>query len=341
MSGDAGRRWVADPTVRWTILLTARLADLPRTDLLEDRSRRLSHGLGWPSPPDVLELDDVDLLRRELSAGSVGTPLRLGRSGQALVVAAHHAHVDGIGLLGALGALLDTPVHSSARGLAGRPARSGVARAALARLREAARRPPARVAGTGPATDASADPEHDVFAERVLDGTVRVSALAHAAVAGLAGRLDGARPVSLAVGASERPGDDPTVANLSALIRLTDVAGDDLDRLATRLREAPVEPDLSGGQHRAATRGAMTTALRLLRHRLGSTLLVSHLGEVTAPGVEGLAFHPVSGGASGVALGAVGLGGATTLTLRARGATHTRADLDAVLAGVVEQLRRR
>jgi hypothetical protein len=74
--------------------------------------------------------------------------------------------------------------------------------------------------------------------------------------------------------------------------------------------------------------------MRLLARRLGSTLLVSHLGEVTAPRVERLAFHPVTAGGTGIALGAVGHRGRTVLTLRARAADWDADGLERVLEAV-------
>ena len=88
----------------------------------------------------------------------------------------------------------------------------------------------------------------------------------------------------------------------------------------------------------ATVSGPVRVATRLLSRRLGSTLLVSHLGALHVPGAVGAAFHPVSGGGSGVSLGAVALDDATTLTLRARGRQHGRAELAALLADVAARL---
>ena len=74
--------------------------------------------------------------------------------------------------------------------------------------------------------------------------------------------------------------------------------------------------------------------MRVLARRLGSTLLVSHLGEVTAPHVERLAFHPVTAGGTGISLGAVGHRGRTVLTLRARAADWDADGLERVLEAV-------
>lgn len=335
MTSDERPAWVADPSVSWTILLTARLDDPPSSRVLDDRSRELTRELRWPPPPAVLVGGDVDAVRRELMPGDRRTPFRLGRADDALVVAAHHSHVDGIGLLGLLGRILDQTVTSSARGVADRPTRSGVAAAAVSRLGEALAHPPARLVGSVRGTGI----DGEVLAERAVEGRVRVAELAHAAVRAASGRLDRNRPVALALGASRRSGAQPDIVDRSALLRLTDVGRDDLGGLRERIAAAPVEPDVSHPTG-AASRGVLSTALRVLRPRLGSTLLVSHLGEVEAPGVHELSFHPVSGGGSGVALGAVGLAGRTVLGLRARGSTHAPADLDALLEDVAARLRR-
>ena len=99
---------------------------------------------------------------------------------------------------------------------------------------------------------------------------------------------------------------------------------------------APLEPP-PAARGRAGAR-ALSGGIRLLSRRLGSTLLVSHLGEVTAEGVTGLAFHPVTAGGSGVSLGAVTLHGSTTVTLRARAAQWDRAGLERLLAEIVAEL---
>ena len=93
-----------------------------------------------------------------------------------------------------------------------------------------------------------------------------------------------------------------------------------------------------GGAAAGVVAGSMRLGMRLLSARLGSTVLVSHLGRVTAPGVERLAFYPVTGGGSGLSLGVVGHGARTTLTLRARGRRHDTEGLQAILEPLCAQL---
>ena len=71
--------------------------------------------------------------------------------------------------------------------------------------------------------------------------------------------------------------------------------------------------------------------MRALAPRLGSTLLVSHLGAVTAPAASELAFYPVTAGGTGVSAGLLTHGGGTTLTLRARARQWDEAALGGLL----------
>jgi hypothetical protein len=77
---------------------------------------------------------------------------------------------------------------------------------------------------------------------------------------------------------------------------------------------------------------------RVLARRLGSTVLVSHLGRVEAAAVTSAAFYPMAGGGSGLALGAVTVGSTTTLTLRARARQHSSDELGRLLDDVVARL---
>ena len=74
----------------------------------------------------------------------------------------------------------------------------------------------------------------------------------------------------------------------------------------------------------------------MLAPRLGATLLVSHLGDVTTSAAGALAFYPVTAGGTGLSLGAVGHGGSTVLTLRGRASRWDAASLEALLGSVVD-----
>ncbi|MEZ0580898.1 hypothetical protein [Nocardioides sp. MH1] len=306
-------RWVADPSIGWRILLTATPAG------------------PFVAPPDARSATSLDALRRELAAPSPD-PVVIGTAGRDLVVSAHHSAVDGLGLLSVLDELDLGPATSSARGIGERPAAHGYAGTVTRRLAEAAFRPPAAVRPRreGPPG------EGDVMVELEVAGMVRTADLVHASAHALA-RLGARRHVAVAVGVTRDPGAG--VQDRSALLRLRDVERMDRAAVARRLREAPAErPPVSraGAVDRVAA-----VAMRALARRLGSTLLVSHLGEVSAPAVERLAFHPVTAGGTGLALGAVGHSGRTVLGLRARASAWDADGLEQVLEAVGGRLSER
>jgi hypothetical protein len=179
-----------------------------------------------------------------------------------------------------------------------------------------------------------------VFAETTVPRPWRTADIANAAVRGVVrhnqelGRPT--RHVAVAVGAGRPRADGEPIANRSGLIRLTDLEDRSGEEIAELLRTAPLEP-APVARSKAGNR-ALSGGVRVLSRRLGSTLLVSHLGEVLADGSTGLAFHPVTAGGSGVSLGAVTLGGSTTLALRARAARWDRAGLERLLDEIVAEL---
>lgn len=332
------REWVADPTIAWRILLTARAAPAPEPAVLGTRLAALCAGQGWPALP-VEQAADPGALQRALTGPRPG-PVVLGLAGPDLVVSAHHSAVDGLGLLAVLAAVLDRPVRSAARGVADRPTAGGLTSAGLRRLREAVLAPPARVAAPLRSGDGARGPGEDVLADLVVAGEHRTADLVHAATRAVlahnrqaGGQL---RRVAVAVGAA-RPSTEPRIADRSALIRLRGVERMDRRAVAEALRSAPLQPPVAvRGRSGARVLGA---GLRVLASRLGSTLLVSHLGRVDAPGVDRLTFHPVTAGAGGLSVGAVGLGGRTVLGLRARAADWDREGLQRLLRGVAAELR--
>lgn len=302
---------VVDTTVPWRILLTAVPSSAIDAALLASRLTALYADQGWPRTPQVVTGADLDALRRQLAAHHEA-PVVVGRCGDALVVSGDHAWLDGLGLLDVLGRLLDSPVTSAARGVAGRAAASA---ALPRRLLEVALAPPAAVALV-PVQPSGGD----VLVQQVVEARVRTAELVWAASAACSaynavhGRRT--RHVAIAVGAARREPAEGVIADRSELLRLRDVERLSREQVAHAVRAAPRQPPLQVAGTSARLAGA---ALRLLAPRLGSTCLVSHLGEVSAPGVRELAFHPVSVGGTGLSLGALGLHGATVLTLRARG----------------------
>lgn len=333
-----GRTWVADPTLPWNILLAATLPAPPEPGRLEESLSELVRAVGWDGPaPEVRRSEDLDDILRVLAAEPEdGVPVGIGVAGRDVVVRAHHATVDGIGLLAALGLVLRAPVTSSARGLPGGPSR-GAVRSTLGRVREAAVSPPAVVLPT-----ARRRTSGDVFASRTVPGAPGTAEVVLAAAEVLADRV-GTGDLVVAVGLSRTGGAAPVLADDSAFVRLRGLRGRSADEVRALLRQTPAEGAAGGGKAAGVAAGvvagAMRVGMRMLSSRLGSTVLVSHLGGVTAP-VDRLAFYPVTGGGSGLSLGVAGHGTGTTLTLRARGHQHDAEGLQAILEPLCARLGR-
>ena len=340
MTGSAPEGWLGQSGLAWNILLSADVVP-PPTRILRERLETLASRQGWPVgvPGAVVEGDRSSVLRRLAARADHRPPVAVGRTPGSVVVGAHHAYVDGLGLLTVLGALCASPVTSRAVGVGRGRASARDAGSLVRRLGEVAVRPPAGVAGDGDGADRG-----DVFARAVLDGSVRTAALVHTGAAAVvaANRERGRRSdrVAVAVGVSRAGGTRTVVADDSGFIRLTDVERLGPSAVEAAIGRAPLQfgGSAQGGITRAAS-GLIRTGARLLAPRLGSTLLVSHLGTIDADGLEAVAFHPLAGGGSGVSLGAATLRGRTVLTLRARGAAHTTGDLERLLAGITDRLR--
>ena len=322
--------WVANTSIGWRILLTAELASPPDPGQVLDLLTDLFTRHRWPGAAEVRTDDDIELLRSRLTEAAA--PVILGVAGSRLVISAHHGYVDGLGLLEVLAEVTGRPAAARVRGVANRPMRDGLVRATGRRLTEAAFRPPAKIA-----SPAAAGGGGDVFAETTVPGSWRTAELVNAAVRGVARHNDASgrrtRHIAVAVGAGRPRSEDEPIADRSALIRLTDLEDRSAEEIAELLRTAPLEPP-PAARGRARAR-ALSGGIRLFSRRLGSTILISHLGEVTADGATGLAFHPVTAGGSGVSLGAVALDGATTVALRARAARWDRAGLERLLDEIV------
>jgi hypothetical protein len=331
--------WLGQEDLPWNILLVADLVEVPTPALLRERLTALSVTQGWGalSHDSVVEGERSALLARLAALPDHGHPVSVGRTDHGLVVRARHAFVDGLGLLAVLRELTGEPVRSTAAGVGSRPHRSAV-RALASRLTEVAFRPPAPVA---PSPAAAVD--GDVFAVAQVPGSRRTADLAHATLAAVSdwNRRAGARTdrVALAVGVSTVGGADLQVAEHSGFIRIPDAQRHTRDELAARLAEDPLQV---GGTARSGAvrrlRGVIRWASRMLAGRLGSTVLVSHLGRVESAAITGSEFYPFSGSDSGLSLGAVTTGGRTTVTLRARGDQQSAAGLERLLGDVVTRL---
>ncbi|GAA3520808.1 hypothetical protein [Nocardioides daeguensis] len=342
MSRPADRAWVADRRIGWRILLTASLGEAVPTVELAGRLAALTRSEGWTSRPPLTAPTLGQL--REALAGSSPEPLLVGVHGRDVVLSAHHSVVDGLGLLVVLERLGLGPATSTARGVGDRATTGGLAATVARRLGEVAFHPPA---GVTPPT-VSGPRAGDALVEAELAGTVRAARLVHAAARAVvrheAVQGRNARHVAIAVGAvrgQQTAGDGQQLGDHSVLLRLRDVERLDLAEVGQALRTAPVvTPPTPAGERpwSRLTAGMASVGLRLLAPRLGSTLLVSHLGDVTAPHLDRLAFHPVTAGGSGISLGAVGHRGRTVLTLRARAAQWNDNGLEQLLEAVVSLL---
>lgn len=333
--------WVADPRIGWRILLTAELPEPADPAVLSNHLAALAADQQWPPLPPPQVDDSLERLRAVVLA-SHAAPLLVGVSGRHLVLSAHHSAVDGLSLLAVLGRLGLAPVTSTARGVGDRTTTGGAVRTIGRRLGEVAFRPPAEVT---PPSRPVPQPG-DVLVERAVPGSHRtaaiVAAAARAVVEHQATRGRTARHVAVAVGAVRAQSGDGNIGDHSVLLRLRDVERLDAEAIGRALAQAPVQTPPLAAEPRPWTpvvARAATTGLRLLAPRLGSTLLVSHLGEVTAPHVDRLAFHPVTGGGTGISLGAVGFRGETVLTLRARAAAWNDDGLEQLLEAIISLLR--
>ena len=331
--------WLGQAGLPWNILLVAKLFEVPTIHDLRVRLSHLSRDQGWPVPPPGTVIEgDLERLLSELAAvQDVTHPVSVGRAPEGLVIRAHHALVDGLGLLAVLRELTATDVRSKAIGVGKRPRRS-TGPAVATRLLEVVIRPPAGVAPT-----ASWPTEGDVFAAATLNRSVRTSELVHAGVCAIGAWnvSNGARSrrIALAVGVSTLGGEDLRLGEHSGFFRLTNAERLDLQQLERALASVPLQV---GGTARSATTrrasGLIRWASRAFAPRLGSTLLVSHLGRVEADQLTEAVFYPLAAGGSGLSLGAVTVSGRTTVSLRARRSEHGPVGLERLLATIVDRL---
>lgn len=341
MADTGAQQWLGQEDLAWNILLVARLRAMPPTAALLDRLVEVSaqHGWGRPKQDGVLDGEVGELLPLLAEVRDPARPVSLGTASGALVVRAHHAHVDGLGLLAVLRDVAAGDLTSGAAGVGDRPRRATLA-AVGGRLGEVLLRPPAVVAPLG-TPDASA--AGDAFAARTLPAEVRTAGLAAAAVRAIAARNAAADRrtgrIALAVGVSTVSGRDLRVGDDSGFLRITGAEDLDTEGLRRAFEQAPLQVGgtAQGGAARGVS-GLIRWGSKTFARRLGSTLLVSHLGRVQADGVEEVAFYPLAGGGSGLALGAATVGSSTTITLRARAAQHARADLELLLDAIADRL---
>lgn len=325
--------WVADPTVAWVIALEAHLRE-------PADAARVAQGLasaGFPGPV-ATPASASDALQQVVAPGTAA--FRAAVSPARVTLGAQHEHCDGLGLLALLESATGTTATSSARGVGERAPRGSSLGSTARRLGEALLAPPAPVAAPAAPESRGAG---EAFARFTVPRRVSVADLTHAAVRGVTShnRAAGVRTtrVAVAIGASRLGGEVPVVGDHSTLLRLRGVERLSVPEVRAAIRGAAPEPPPPGaGDGPSLTGRLATVAMGVLSPRLGSTLLVSHLGEVDAPGVEELAFYPVTGGGSGVSVGAVGLRGTTVVTLRGRGHRHPSATLEALGRRMLDEL---
>jgi hypothetical protein len=266
-----------------------------------------------------------------------------GGSTPRLLVTAHHGALDGLGMLAVAQLVLDEPLRSGTRGvdpdLAVRTAGHGYL---LHRLAEALVTPPARFA---PRDGRPGAGDHLVSmqfpAGRVGTATL-ASAAARTLLAWNAGYFGSGRSggrIVVAVGASRRPGSEPSLEEASAWFRIRLRPGHtDPEAVRNLLRETAPEPRASPMmEYPLAGRLA-----RALAGRTGSSVLVTNLGRLVQAGpVRAAALYPSVHGRSGVGIGGVTVGPMLTLTVRARRRDFSREAARAILTTVADLLVRR
>lgn len=280
-----------------------------------------------------------------------------------VLIAAHHGAADGLGLLALLGAVLDEPVCSSARGIVDRPRGRSFLRSATRRLGEALFTPPSRVAadrggapnasfGASSATNdalGAADQLRAADQQRAADqlraaelgagpqrlDTATLVVCGARAVAGYnAARGVPARRVVAAVGASKAGGSNPTPGHDSTFLRLRVDPQASADEVREQLRGQPPEPDFP-----TSTSPLASTAARMLAPRLGSTFLASNLGLITAQSVAAVRFYPAASGPNGLSFGMASTPSSGSVTVRARGAFFSAAAAQELLDRFVDARR--
>ena len=312
-----------DPDTSWGIAVDVGVAPLtPRLEPEVIGGRLAELCAGRPHLGAAPEVELVDhgawfARRAALAAASYDRAglLRVAvrDDGRRLAVGAHHGAVDGLGLVAVVAAALGQPLHTRARGIGERPARSGFLRSSLARLGEALVDPPPRFPGRG--ENSSVEDLSEVTRPLLGRGTAHLAAAA-ARVFGDRGH-DG-RPL-LVVGASRRSGPLPAADRHTAYLRLRVRVDTEVDEVRRALAAVDPEPDFPA----TSARGVGPLVAHLLRRRLGATALLSNLGEVEGP-LDSIAMFPACSGPRAAAIGLASTSGSTTLSLRTR-----RAEFDA------------
>ncbi len=345
-SGSVGHEAAArtgHTEISWSIVLQARLREMPP---LDEAERRLSEA--WPrdragAPPPLEMLPEAvrDDRVRDAADRPYGPDEPLCRvlvfesPAPSVVIAGHHAILDGLGLVSVLLTFVGQPISTATRGIEpDRPARRGGVAYAIGRLAEAALHPPDRVAAE-PGAGGTGDHLVAAGVSVAVDSASLVAASVRAVRNRNRRRGDRGGRLVVAVGASRRAGrsaslDDAPRRSAWFRIRITDL---DPNAIRDQLRRQPPEPT----PVLPALAPAAGWLGRGLASRLGSTLLVSNLGRLEPHGpVTAAAFYPSAHGRSGLSVGCVTVDETTTVTVRARRRDYTEqaaADLLADITG--------
>jgi hypothetical protein len=328
------------PGISWSIVLRA----VPAAPVdPEAAAARLA--VGWPAdgsagPPPAVgpDSDEPDLLAAANEPYAEGGPfVRVLVGPGTVLVAGHHAVLDGLGLVAVLGLVVGADLGTTSRGVRGATEGGAVRRLAypVARMGEALVRPPDAIAhGEGlrrPGDRLAAT----TIGESV--GTAQlVAAAAHAVRRWNAGRGARAARVVVAIGASARSGRRPTVGRAAAWFRVEVPKGTTAAGVRRLLQERGSEPAAGTTVLRAARASGLAAKLE---RRTGSTMLVSNLGELMPrDAVTAAEFYPSAHGRSGVAIGAIRAGGRTTLTVRARASDFTDEEASRFLELVADRV---
>jgi hypothetical protein len=337
--------FTGQPDAAWSIVLEARLSTPLSADCVRERLAAASAevpALGPPTRVDAVAEADLPRIRSAFAdtpyveGGPTVRAAVTGGDHAAVVLAAHHGALDGLGLVALLGWVLGGPVTSSVRGVISPPDERWRPAALAHRLREAVFTPPARV--QPPRRDRRVRGDRLVAATGPLlrGGTpALVAAAARGVRAWNQARGGPTRRPVVAVGISRRSGAEPTLAHEATWLRLRLDGADDETAVAAVLARTPAE---RVGRAPILPR-PLAVAARLVAEQLGSSLLVSNLGVLSGPPeLSSVAFFPKQYGRSAVALGAATVAGTTTLSLRVRARDFGDADAERLLAEVVAEL---
>jgi hypothetical protein len=331
-----------DRRTGWVSVIAATLSD-PDPDLalrcderLEQINERVPtvgarlQGATWlpGRPPQTIEVRDEPLSAPALLDRfdlSWEPPIRVivGDDGRRLALAAHHAALDGRGMVALIHALVGGPVLGPATvepadGGAGEPPWTALRRLLL----------PADRAAPSPAP-----PARDSLAVRTLPlgGRGVAARIAAAAIDAIGERNRRFGRPWRRIGLTIPIGGPPGIGNVASYRRVDLRPGDDVRAAVAQVLDSGAVPP----EHTSAPR-----ALRLLApvaDRFSDSLLVSNHTRYDMPELAQIEVYAVARGRSAIAFGTAGIaGGTSTLALRAR--DLDRRDTEALLDATVARL---